>query len=423
MRIRRAAIPILGAFVLLAGCAPIEEGTFTPPDPAALVAEGKARLAEGDSAAAGKLFRDALYIDSGWDEARYGLVLADAVDLVQLVEDFADLIAEQVQTGTGGKGGFAPLSDDGIGDTIDTYVRSIFLPVADEMLAESAALYTNPDATFTIDALPISWNGATAIDLGGEWDHADAVLLLAGANLLTGLFDALLARDLNFDLGHVFALPIDWTDLGSVDLAAIWRDLVHMVNLLLTDANFPGFLGLTAEGPERMPRAGIELGLVAKYVVETGWLVRQETDDQSDDVIGYVDADGNGAWNEGEPLTIPGVGPLTADQMKTLASAMFVATALQDSLLDGSAIDPLPAQATPFDLAVANPLLMDLTGWGFGPLPHVALDLGAPFARPNADPSAAKAAVVAFLTCVDENEALIDMLRCWIALYGGGDSI
>ena len=410
---------ITAAFALAAGCAPIEQGRTTPPDPYGLVNEGKALLAQGDAARAGERFQEALALDPALDEARFGLVLAKAADLVVLVDDFVDLITKQMAAGAQGSGGMTTLSDSGIGYTIDHYVRLIFLPTVQVMLDQSEALYSKPDATFTIDALPISWSGQTVLDLGGRWDHSDAVLLLAVANLLQGAFDSVLARDLDFNLGYVFALPIDWNDLKNVQLQAIWRDLVHMVIQILADPNYPNFLGLTQEGQARMPAAGSEFGLTAKYVTEAGWLVRQETGDQSGDVIGYVDANANGVWDPGEPLRLPSVGVLTDAQMKALADAALALYGVQDSFLDGSAVDPWPDVATPLDIAVFNPLFMDLTGWDFGPIPSATVDLGGLFARPNADPTAAKQAVVQFLTCIDQNQTPADMLRCWIALYGG----
>lgn len=411
---------ILGLGLLVA-CGPIENGTEKDPDIEAMIEQGKELLAAGDSQNAGEIFRDVLMFEADNGQAHYGIALADLLDLVHLADDFVVFLTDQFAGGGQEKSGLSPA---GIGDTLDKYIGDIFEPVFLDFQYHTHLAYADKDLVFELEALPLTFGGELIVDLGGQWDHADAALLISIADFMAGFSDLLLALDLNFNLGYVFDLPLNFSDLSGIDLGAIWRDLVHLVVLLLSDPQYPNFLGPNSSAEARLPRSAVALGLGCGAFIETGSLARSENDDQLDDIIAYADLDDSGGWDEGEPFALPKIGALDDRQSRLITAIALLLADLRGSLLDGSELDADPNLTDPFDLASANPLVMALADWEFGPLPHYEIDLGYLFLHPQENADNLKSSVLNVLLCVDQNQDPLKMIRCLISVFqadGVGD--
>lgn len=156
--------------------------------------------------------------------------------------------------------------------------------------------------------------------LSGQNDAADAYFISTYVNAMGGALDLLFGLNLDINPVLMTAIILDFDDLPDIDfenftdedseaIVYLLEYFEHIVDMLLDDPAYSEFLKVKgAKGIERIEKAGNEIGHVFGSLVNMIDSVDQETDDQSDDAIRFIDANGNGNWDDGEQLLIPGVG-------------------------------------------------------------------------------------------------------------------
>ncbi|MDP8225285.1 MAG: hypothetical protein P9L99_18130 [Candidatus Lernaella stagnicola] len=208
------------------------------------------------------------------------------------------------------------------GETLSLLVEEFWLPIGEEMGFNVSEVRQHEGFRFEHDSYTV-----TLIDpflkpvFSGVHDVSDVYFFASIYAAMDGLFSAALALDL--DLNPLILAELGLDELGTQlglfsldkegdqDAAAILAQLDNLLNRVLGDPVYSRFLRLRgAEGDAYMRWAGAQLGWVFGYLAQMIESVAAETDDQSDDVIRYVDQNADGVWNDPEPLIVPGVAEL-----------------------------------------------------------------------------------------------------------------
>jgi hypothetical protein len=157
--------------------------------------------------------------------------------------------------------------------------------------------------------------------------------------------------------------------------------VVEIILDMLDDPSFPDFLTIPEENADMFREAGLEVGDALTNWLLTFEAVKAETDDQTDDVIAYVDRNGNNAYDEGEPFVIPHYGELTDEQMALNADILAMVEGLRDSFYDYTPKDVDPNNPNPFRIVLLRPILkhLGLPGWI---IPDMELDIGGWYVDP-----------------------------------------
>lgn len=190
-------------------------------------------------------------------------------------------------------------------------------------------------------------------DLSGQNDTSDAYFISSYVNAIGGALDLLFGVNVDINPVVMAAIITDYEDifselsLGDTEqLLEILEYLDHLIELILGDPAYSEFL-LVKEGAgyDRIEKSGNEIGEVFGNLVYMIDSINEETDDQSDDAIRYIDINENGIWDDDEKLLIPGVGAFE----KELAFALReVLLALKINFTEG----------VPFSLTSMNELFV-----------------------------------------------------------------
>ncbi len=270
-----------------AGCRGYNGDEALQEDSERLVTQGKKYLSENRWGQARENFA---YVVDNYDpthsEARFGMVLADLLsftDTIRLVSSLA--------------GGLAPASAEEnefvnqlVTDVIHD-LRSKFESIDRNLLLAQG----NPGFTFRIKSLPIYLSASTepTIDLGGEWDRADLFLV---DTLVTGLLGALNLGD-SIDLRFDVLRAYDYLSQSGFSMDNL-QHLQSLITYILNDPNYPNFLSVKPDGGnELLAKAGWQIGKAVHNWQTALYLTSIETDDQSDDMLQYVDANDNGRYD------------------------------------------------------------------------------------------------------------------------------
>ena len=149
-------------------------------------------------------------------------------------------------------------------------------------------------------------------------------------------------------------------DFGDYSTGAIVSLVVDLVDRMLTDPGFPYFLKIDMDRADDLRTARLDLGLGLLGVGKTFATVESETDDQTDDVLAYVDANASGGFDAGEPYVIPGTGVLSEETMDILFAVSLMTADLGAAVLDDTDLDVHPGQEDLFHLATLNPVFEDV---------------------------------------------------------------
>jgi hypothetical protein len=193
--------------------------------------------------------------------------------------------------------------------------------------------------------------------------------------------DILQAYDLNFDVSS-FSIPT--LDFMGDPVGAI-KAIVDLLEGMLCDPDYPDFLLVKPPaGFARLNLAGINLGNIFYRFAQAFEQLAQETDDQTNDQLRYVDANGNGEFDPqtdpveiGDLLTLdPGLAPIVQEMLIDLSYAFW----------EGSPLDPHPDKVDTINLAMFNDLLIYLDLLEKPVLPEgIGIDVGTFFSHPTSD--------------------------------------
>ena len=298
-----------------------------------LIVAGKDHLGQSEIYEGYEAFADAWSACPDSIDARMGLALACQLDLERAVAEVVRYLMTNPITP----------KDKGLGSIVQSFLKYHFLPKVQEFYGHAQAVRQAPaDWSFWIDSYPFLVDGEfpdrVAIDMGGEWDHADAMMMEAFARLFEGMIRFLCAYDLTFDYGWMTGFPdLIGTPTQNIHAAAAWALGV------LDDPLYPQFLTLLDDGgAQSVAEAGLAWGAMYLLIKEAADAMLTETDDQDDDLSGYADRNSNGQWDQGEPFKLPHIGYMTDDQNWVWIELIEVAVSAGYSTWDGSALDVHP---------------------------------------------------------------------------------
>lgn len=292
------------------------------------------------------------------------------------------------------------------GETIQTLLGDFWSEVSIEMGNNIAELLAREDDFhFAIDKFQFTFFDLFfRPDLAGVHDATDVYFFASIYAGMESLFNLLLGLDVNFNMlliEHIdwpWATDIDLADFSMEDVLLILEnidDVAALLELMLNDPVYPTFLTLLEEdGADRINNSGEYLGWVAGNLVEMIERVAEETEDQTDDPIRYIDGNGNGVWDANETFTIPGVVEMDYDLTWAVHDILL---ALKVDFVDGypfhfDSIEPLFAY---YNLDFINVLLelLDLQG-------VESIELGEWFRHP--DPAGLRPALFDLLELIEQ---------------------
>jgi hypothetical protein len=332
-----------------------------------LIVAGKAALSAYDPTTATGQFNDAAALCPEIGDAFVGLMLADLQSYCQTAQPIVALLADFLNIDW---------------PVLQQTIRETLLALNDSLLAAAETVQIDhPETRFYISPLPFWVDGEhVVVDADGEWDFADAINVGALAGLFDGIEHFLISLN----------MEADWSllgqDPGSMDPIVIAHFLSGQVLAMLGDPNYPDFLKLVDGGEVDFAGAAISLGFASLDGVDGFDAVRAETDPQEDDVTAYVDLNGNGQWDEGEPFRVPYVGVLSTELNQALLDTLTLLADLGPALLDSGPEDLHPLWPDWLPLGDLNYILAWLASYAPGlELPNIPVPVGYWFYNPPAD--------------------------------------
>ncbi len=312
-----------------------------------LIEAGRDALGDFDPDTAYDQFADALDVCPDWPDAKMGMLLADTQWYTKQLYQWVMKLSN-----------FNPAPHEveakSIGTVVQRTIRLAMLPVNAEMFALVEDLETNhPDVRFYFPSLPmVIVDEHVVLDFAGEWDIADVRNVRAAAGLLEFLERFLLSFNFDFNYSTYAFWPAPG---GSIE------EIIHsysgLVLALLDDEEYPDFLKFLEGGEAELVISGLNLGHGCIDFVDAFRLMREETDEQVDDVAGYVDENDNNRWDEGEMYFTPYFGTMYGEMTIFFEDFLKLMDDLGAAALDGSADDLQPMVPNWFNLADLNFLI------------------------------------------------------------------
>jgi hypothetical protein len=274
------------------------------------------------------------------------------------------------------------------GETISTLVDQFWTPIGEEMQRSIEAVQGHPDFLFKLDYYTVALIPSLFQPVfSGYHDESDLYFFAGIASGMSAVFS--LVESLNLDINPMLlaSLGLDQFlnmmsegDGGLADLVDFLAQIEGVIDQILNDPIYGDGLKLAEEeGAEDFTAAGVQLGEIFGAFATTIEMVAKETDDQTDDVIRYVDRNGDGQWDDDEPLLVPGIVEMDYE-LSWIVHDLLVA--LKVAFADGypfrfEDLTPLLnySNLQPISLLIT---LLDLAGID-------SIDLGAAFRDPSPD--------------------------------------
>jgi hypothetical protein len=303
-----------------------------------LIVQGKQSLSSVDSQDGYASFASALLVCPDKADAKIGMLIAQAQWL-------SFWLADAIEN--------PPVK--GVTEDLQTLFDQELLPVSAEMLTLADDLLTNhQNARFYVAPLPfVIDEGHLLFDLGGEWDIHDIANAKSYARLWEGVGRFLIAFNLPFDEALFANNP-------PPAAGTLFDTLHHYTGLFLDmydDPAYSDFLTLAENGSQNLADAATHLGLGFSEIKTNFMAMRTETDSQYDDIAGYVDANENGQWDEGETFKVPYLGELPVGTNSTIVDLFDLLEKLGYAFLDTGPEDPHRLLPDWFNLAEFNFIL------------------------------------------------------------------
>jgi len=390
---RKVALLVVLSFAALVmfGCESTEDDKPTYDE---LIGFGKKYLEQQDAVSAADAFDAALKLRADGVDAKYGLFLANIMQVTNLFSNLLELIDEA--EGLESFGGSEP-----IGSYLQEFLRDILEPSLarnEQLFLELAA---TPDILFQLGSYRLTIGEDLLIGWQGRFKQPELHLLGAVNSLILAAVHIVNAHYLDFDPAKLEEIPP-----FSDDLLETVGALLEFIDDLMYDPNYPEFLYLKGEeGVARMQAAGVLLGAAWFRIIESFELASVQEGGRLDDPMTYEDLNSNGVRDPEEPLIIRGM-PLLAELLGELEGvppeqvgedveiAGELTGILEDLLsifgaafLDSSPFDIFPEEANPITLADFNPILVYFEVIPF-PIPFIdMIDFypGPFFAEPEPD--------------------------------------
>jgi hypothetical protein len=305
------------------------------------ILDGKTALSAYDPDTAHTAFVEAQGVCPDGNGALAGIVLTDAQWLSKWLNE-ALLVA-------------SPLGDDDPTGDLQALFNDQLLPISTELIESAQALVAaSPHYIFFVEPMPLWPDGDhVLLDMSGEWDNHDFDNAAAYGNLWRGVGEMITAMDLSID-GQLFA---DNPPPDDADIVEIIHHYTGLLQEMFDNPDYDDFLRLTENGGSLLTSGAVRTGSGLRQIPDNFSAMRDETDWQGDDVAGYVDLNGNGVWDEGEPMRVPYLGDLTPETNVSIVDMLNVLDALGAALLDGGPYDVNPDEADWFSLDELNWLL------------------------------------------------------------------
>jgi len=346
-RSRRPAVfpALLGCLLLAAaataGCGENGGPPALPMDggPAALaerMEQAKGFLSRGEGEPAREAFRALVGDFPGSAEARFGMVLAHELLLVEALDDLISLLLDAA-VHPDSRGAGAPID---AGAVLLDVLENRLEPTVRDALEQLAILDGAPSLALGLDRLPYRILETEFLVLSGEYDAGDILLHTAGFHLAAAALNTVLSWNLDFDFRIVQDHAARWPGMESM---AMIRDAADMLLEIFLDPQHPDFLRLRTEGLVRMPRAALEMAAFLEYRELAFRAIREEPIRGERQVTGCNDRDGDGACDPGEFLH-GFLWSLPAEMQEILTP---LREALAASFLDGAEADPDPDMPAP----------------------------------------------------------------------------
>ena len=353
-----------------------------PSDLEECLEEGRYWLSVGEGDRARLAYLCVLDLAPGHEEGLYGLAVADVVHLADVIGILKDYIMSVIDMGgpVASAGGDAKDEDARaiLDRLIELVIGGLLLETSEELWTVSETLQAYEDPLFWHDGVPLIIDFELEGTMAGEFDRSYLVAAESFGRLLYGLNGHVLTVSLDLDISLAFLI----TEVDFEDVLVGIGDVVDILKLILNDPGHPNFLTLSEEGVDLYRKCGLLIGDGFDDFLSTWLVIGTETDDQTDDVIGYVDIHPNGAYDVLEPYRLPHFGELDATEMAALFIIEEVAREFRMAYWDRTVRDLDPDNPNPLHLDVLNPLLEFFGIPGIIP-PDTTVPVGDWYAEPN----------------------------------------
>lgn len=329
-----------------------------------LIKIGKHYLEKQDAVPAAGAFSEALELKPESLEAKYGLFLANIMQISNLFSNLLELL----KTAEG-------LEDFGSGGPIGTYIQEFLQKVLEPKLAKNEELFfelsQQQSLLFDLKSYKLTIGEDVLLNWHGKFKLPELYFMAAINSLILAADHIACAHYLDFDMSKLAEFP-----QLSDDMLKALGEILDFVEKLMNDPNYPDFLYLKGyEGEVRMPAAGLLLGATWFRLIQA-FESASNREARSDYPITYDDLDGNNIRNPEETLIIRGI-PILAgliddlegvptdqrtDDVKLTGELVGILTDLFSifgaAFLDTSAYDIFPDEPNPISLADFMPILV-----------------------------------------------------------------
>ncbi|MDP8223377.1 MAG: hypothetical protein P9L99_08465 [Candidatus Lernaella stagnicola] len=310
---------LLFLLCIVPACADDDADDAEPPDYDEWIAQGKHYLIDNDAEHAARAFNEALELQPDSVDAKFGLVLAGPMRLLNFVDQILSTITNITFDNDWQKQQTERDYNEENTHPIHLYLVEKLGYVVWDGEAAYADLLTETNLQFQLDELTLSIDEAPLLSFGGEFDEADLHFFAALNSALNGVIHILLAHNLSFDYTAI-GVPLSDEEMHIIETIDM---IIGLLDGLLASETFPDFMYLLEEGGvENMQEAGCALGHTFTRLDEMLAALAAETDDQSDDQIRFDDLNGNGHFDLGVDDLLLGDVVLDAElavELETLA--------------------------------------------------------------------------------------------------------
>jgi D-arabinan exo alpha-(1,3)/(1,5)-arabinofuranosidase (non-reducing end) len=359
------------------------------------IAAAKAFLVAENGDAARAAFLNILNDYPNCTQAHFGIVLADQLRFVALVDGLLYYISD-------------PLPEErnptDVGDIIADYAGNLLAPIVGEILDHLEPCREDESLKFEIERFSLRLLGMEWLIYAGEYDVGDALIQSAEFALLSAGLDTVLSFDLHFDMDIIIDGMNEWPDM---DVYSMIIDVLDTILSLFDDENYPDFLRLTEDAQWLLPRAGLSMGQAFQYYHDGIGKILVEEIDATRDVTGCSDRNGDGLCAPSE--FIHGVFYSLPTELHELL--MPVEISMRNAYWDDTELDVDPDNPNPFRVSKLNPILRYFGLPGI--LLPIGLDLGEFYSDPNPDTVRSTAKII-----IELLKTIVELLAPPIAQVG-----